>query len=333
MRRLDFIGSSFAFQIVMITAIAITAKGQGTEGAAVAGIDAAKQLTIDIRQRDSAERRAKALQEIRAMLDADAASQATALTVLARTADIKLDRDGLEPKVASLLVSRSAEVRRAALTALPTLNPGPERIAEAAKLAKDPDSRVRASVMASIMWMRRAARIDRPVNEPALSLLGDDVHEVVVETARSLWSVPISPEVERRVIELSRFEDGNVPGHKSLQYWMNYFVLSTRPHVSKPVAERLAEIARHPELDHNWTGRAIWGLARACSPDAADVVARALVEELDHSLLPYNREWAVRGLIGVQTEAARKKLAQVAAGDESEEIRRMAANAISRRPP
>lgn len=330
----SFIGRAFVFPLVSLGAVCTIAKAQAAPSTASPAADVqqrAKQLTIDIRQRDSAERRAKAIADLRAMLKADAGSQAAALAALSRAADIRFDRDGLEPKVAALLTSPSSDVRRAALSALPTLNPGPDRIEEIAGLANDPDPAVRAAVMPSITWIRRSARIDAPVHEPALSLLADREKNVVVETARSLWGVPLSAEVERKVIELSRFEDREVPGHKSVQYWMTYLVLSTRPHVSKPVAERLAEIIRHPELDHNWTGRAVWGLAHNCSPEAADVVSKALIEELDNSLNPYNREWAVRGLAALQTEAAKRKLAEIAATDDSEELRRFAARAIQSR--
>jgi hypothetical protein len=328
---------TFVFALIAFGAFSFIAKGEAAPSAAssesaVADVQRIEQLTVEIRQRDSAERRVKALSDLRAMLDADAGSQAAALAALARAADIKFERDGLEPKVAALLSSPSAEVRRAALMALPTLNPGAERVEEIAKLAKDPDPRVRAAVMPSIMTVRHAARIGAAVDEPALSLLGDGDDNVVVETARSLWGVPVSKEVERKAIDLSRFEAGKIPDSKSVPYRMNYFVLSTRPRVSREVAERLAEIARHPVLGQDWTGRAVWGLAHGCAPEAVDVVTKALIEELDNSLIPYNREWAVRGLAGVQTEAAKKKLAEVAAKDDSEELRRLAANALPRRP-
>lgn len=329
MKRLNFIGRVFVFPLFTMSALSAIAKGHVADGAAVVDVDAMKQITIDIRQRDSAEGRAKAIERVRTMLAADAAAQVTALTVLSRTADIKFDRDGLEPKVAVLLWSPSEEVRRCALTALPTLNPQVGRIDDVAKLARDPDPGVRAAVAQSIIAIRRSARIDEPVHEPVLTLLGDADEKVVVATAHSLWGVPLSEEVERKIVRLSQFEGAGVA--RSVAYDMHYYVLSTRPIISRLVAERLAEIARHPELDQNWTGRAIWGLANACTPDAEDVITRALIEELDNSLVPYNREWAVRGLIRVRTEAARKKLAEIAAKDDSDELRRMAASAIARR--
>jgi len=273
-------------------------------------------------------RMSKPVAEARAMLKGDAASQVAALTALAAAAEVKFDRGGLEGEIAKLLASPLAEVRRAALMALPTVQPDASRIDDVIRLAGDPDPGVRATVMQAIVWIRRAARIDTPVGEPALKLLGDREKEVVVETARGLWGVPLTAEVEAKAIELSRFGEGERPNSKSIPYWMNYLVLSTRPRVSKPVAERLAEIARHPLLDQNWTGRAVWGLAHGSTREAADVVTKALIEEIDNSTSAYNREWAVRGLAGLRTDAARKKLEEVAAKDESDALRRLASNAV-----
>jgi hypothetical protein len=68
-------------------------------------------------------------------------------------------------------------------------------------------------------------------------------------------------------------------------------------------------------------------MAHGCDPQAADTITRALVEELDNSLDEYHREWAVRGLLGVKTAAAKSKLVEVAAKDESESIRELARSA------
>jgi HEAT repeat protein len=291
----------------------------------------AATLTNDIRQRDSTDRRQAALAAVRAMLADHPDSQAAALTAIQRTGDIKYDRAGLEAAVVPLLSSPDAGVRRAALGALPNLKPDSSVIDKVAALAADPDPQVRAYVMHSIVFIRGFAQINTPLQEPALTLLGDSEEEVVIETARALWGCPVTPPVEARVIELSNFPADQTPGHKSIPYWMNYFVLSTRPQVSRPVAERLAQIARHPNLDHNWTGRAVWGLAHGPAPEAADTVAKALIEELDNSLNSYNREWAVRGLIQTRTDAAISKLAELAQStDESEGIRELARGAIGR---
>jgi hypothetical protein len=287
-------------------------------------LEAIKTLAVEIRQRDSAERRTAAVANAREMLKGDARAQATALAALAMAADVKFDRAGLEEAVAGLLASPSADVRAAALRTLPTVDPKPSRIEDEAKLAGDPDPQVRARVMQSIVFTRRANHIETPVEEPALTLLGDQNPDVVRETARGLWGVPLTPQLEAKVIELSRFPEGKVPSFSSMQYDMMYYVLSTRPVLGKAVAQRLWEIARNPLLDRNWTGRAVWGLAHESSPEAADVVTKALVEELDNSLVAYEREWAVRGLAMVKTPAARTKLEEVAAKDDSQELRKLA---------
>jgi hypothetical protein len=178
----------------------------------------------------------------------------------------------------------------------------------------------------------RELKSAQAVGEPVLTLLADDDRTVVLATAQSLWSVPLTEAVEAMVIALSEFSDTEAqpPGNASIPYTMMYYVLSTRPVVSKAVAERLARIARHPLLDQNWTGRAIWGMARQVAPDAKDVVTKALVEELDHSLIAYNREWAVRGLGALNSPAAREKLGKVSKEDESEELRKLAGSLLLR---
>jgi HEAT repeat protein len=296
----------------------------------VAPDERVEQLAVEIRQRDSLERRERALERVREMLGQDAAAQETAMMALTRTGDIRYDRAGLADAVVPLLQSPAAQVRGAALLALPTVSDDPLHIDAAAALASDPDPQVRAGVMRSIVFLRQATKIETPVHEPALTLLSDADEDVVVGTAQSLWSVPLAPEVEAKVIELSRFGQDQAPSHSSVPYRMMYFVLSTRPRLSEPVAQRLAEIARHPKLDGNWTGRAVWGLARAAEPAAADDVTKALIDELDHSLVHYNRQWAVRGLMSVKTDAATRKLAEVAEQDESEELRQLAARALPR---
>ena len=293
---------------------------------------AAEKLTADIRQRDSAETRATALANVKKMLAADPRSQAAALNAVRMTGDVKYDRTGLEAAIVPLLQSPDADVRAEALWALPQLKPDLAVLENVAALAKDPDPKVRQNVMGSYVFIRAPHKIDTPITEPALTLLGDKDKEVIVETARCLWGVAITPEVEAKVIELSQFPENQIPDHKSIQYWMNYLVLSTRPTISEPVARRLGEIARHPRLDGNWTGRAIWGLANGSTPDAQPVIAKALIEELDNSLDPYHREWAVRGLIPIKSDAVTKKLQEVAkSSEETEEVRELAAAAVAQR--
>jgi hypothetical protein len=304
---------------------ALSAMGQQT-----APVAPERQLLIDIRQRDSAELRAAAMAQVRAMLEGDAGAQGVALQLLVRTADIRLERAGLAEKASKLLESPDAAVRRGALQALPALGPAPADLEAIAKMANDPAPAVRAGVAASYIAVGRALKSAQAVGEPVLTLLADDDRTVVLATAQSLWSVPLTEAVEAKVIALSEFSDKEAPGNGSIPYTMMYYVLSTRPVVSKAVAERLARIARHPLLDQNWTGRAIWGMARQVAPDAKDVVTKALVEELDHSLIAYNREWAVRGLGALNSPAAREKLGKVSKEDESEELRKLAGSLLLR---
>src|SRR5215216_5110536 len=80
-----------------------------------------EQLTTDIRQRDSAERRAKTLAEVWAMLKSNPADQAAALEAIWHTGDIKYDRAGLVEASLPLLKSPDSNVRKMVLGALPVL--------------------------------------------------------------------------------------------------------------------------------------------------------------------------------------------------------------------
>jgi hypothetical protein len=53
----------------------------------------------------------------------------------------------------------------------------------------------------------RALKSAQAVGEPVLTLLADDDRTVVLATAQSLWSVPLTEAVEAMVIALSEFSD------------------------------------------------------------------------------------------------------------------------------
>ena len=84
-------------------------------------------------------------------------------------------------------------------------------------------------------------------------------------TIKALWGRPVSAAAEQRLIELSK-----QPGpylSSGIAYDAVYYALSTRPVVSRPVAERLAELALSPDAQ-SLAGRAVWGLSHhAASKD------------------------------------------------------------------
>ncbi|HZN66532.1 MAG TPA: HEAT repeat domain-containing protein, partial [Tepidisphaeraceae bacterium] len=156
-------------------------------------------------------------------------------------------------------------------------------------------------------------------------LLDDPSPSVRRETMRAMWGRPVSPAVEAKLIELSRSADTDT-SHDAV-----YYALSTRPLVSKPVAERLIEVMRAPMTWGDSQGRAAWGLSHHNpSPEAKDVALKALLTEVDETLNQYVRSNCVYGLGSIGGEEAVKKLKELATNDESEQIRKVAAQALAR---
>jgi len=78
-------------------------------------------------------------------------------------------------------------------------------------------------------------------------------------------------------------------------------------------------------------GRAAWGLSHHnLSAEAKDVTLKALIAEVDETLNQYVRSNCVYGLGAIGGDAAVKRLKELAANDESEQIRKVAAQALAR---
>jgi HEAT repeat protein len=136
----------------------------------------------------------------------------------------------------------------------------------------------------------------------------------------------VSPAAEVRLIELSK-----LPGPSSgIGYDAVYYALSTRPVISKPVAERLAELALGPDTQGH-VGRAVWGLSHhPASEEAREVVVSTLIRIFDDTLDGSLRQDCVFGL-GLQGgPAAVEKLAEIAAKDENASLREQAKSALGR---
>ncbi len=288
----------------------------------------AKALDHDILQRAKPDLRRATVARVRAMLAGDdPVEQAAALTAVWHTGEVPYDRAGMAPIVVRLLGSPSAAVRVAALGAVYAVRPDPATARPAiVRLADDPDPTVRSGVVGGLVGLLSADQQPEPIGEPVLKLLNDKDQTVVVETAERLWGLAVTPAVEAKVIALSRWPAaGPVPGFRSLQHTMMYYVRSTRPELSRPVAERLAEMAADARLDEDWHQRIIWGLGNhTATPESRDVIVKALVAEVDGSLKYEDRYWAVWGLGHIGTPAALAKVRAVAEGEESLQLKELA---------
>src|SRR5262249_25210609 len=158
------------------------------------------------------------------------------LGLLGRIADIPFDRKPFLASVKALLLHRNAEVRSAALTAMPTAGSGPAELQDIARLADDPSPTVRAAVSHALFGAARGEeqRVTSPVVE---KLLADPEADVKLATLHALWGQAVSLVAEQKIIDLSRETMHGGPG--ALGYDAVYYALSTRPVVRVPVARRL----------------------------------------------------------------------------------------------
>ena len=85
-----------------------------------------------------------------------------------------------------------------------------------------------------------------------------------------------------------------------------------------------------PALDPNVRRRAAWGLTHTAIPEAKDAMVQALCTELDETLQPQVRSFAVQGLALHRTPTALAKLRELAEREEDPGLRSQAAKAVER---
>lgn len=302
-------------------------------------IDAARQqrdprkreLWEQIAQRQDPPLRKEALDKLGAMLTSEQnTDREQAVRTLQKAKDVPFDRAPLLAPVRRLIADRrqTGYTRAIAAVQLANLGGGKEDIPLIAALADDPDQFVRKGVAAALYGLDPQG--EHPLTAPAVEkLLSDEsagVQGVVHHTIKALWGMPVSPAAELRLIELSK-----QPGQSGeIGYDTVYYALSTRPVVSKPVAERLAELALSPDtLGH--TGRAVWGLSHhPASDDARELVVGTLIRIFDDSLDIGLRQDCIYGL-GLQGgDAAVDKLEEISAKEENVTLREQAQSALAR---
>jgi HEAT repeat protein len=290
-----------------------------------------RELWEQIAQRQDATLRKEALEKLQAMLGSEQnPDREQAMRTLQKVKDVPFDRAPLLPRVRQLIADRrqTAYTRAIAAVQLANLGGGKEDTPLIAALADDPEAFVRKGVAAALYGLDPQGQ--HPLIAPAIEkLLSDesaDVEGVVHHTIKALWGMPVSPAAEVRLVELSK-----LPGPSSgIGYDAVYYALSTRPVISKPVAERLAELALGPDTQGH-VGRAVWGLSHhPASEDARELVVGTLIRILDDTLDSSLRQDCVFGL-GLQGgPTAVKKLEEISAQEENAALREQAKSALGR---
>jgi beta-lactamase regulating signal transducer with metallopeptidase domain len=234
---------------------------------------APEALVKQLRSRVSEADRKAGLEEVQRLFRSDEeGAKEKALAALLATSDIKLDRSAFLEPVRTCLADPSPRVRRMAVTLLSLVGGGPEDLPRLAVLASDPDLSVLEELGTALFWIR-PKQVWPERDQLALQLLSHPNPRVRKELMRGSWGHPVGPDVERRMIELSR--------DPTMTYDAVYYALSTRPVKSLPVAERLIEVMEESGPGEPGS-RAQWGLTHYVSePAAQQRIHEALVKQYD----------------------------------------------------
>ena len=289
-----------------------------------------RELWEQIAQRKDPELRSEALEKLHEMLTSEKKQdRAKAVRTLQKVGDIPFDRTKLLPLVRALIADKeqSASARAIAAVQLANLGGNKEDIPMIAAMVDEPNSFIRKGVARALYNLDPSAK--HPQTAPTIEkLLNDASNDVVQQTIRSLWSHPVSPAAERRLIELSK--ELGLHNSNGIAYDAVYYALSTRPKVSLPVAERLAELALSPGM-HSVSQRATWGLSHhVADDDAKELVVKTLIQIVDDSLDASLRRDCIWGLGSHGGETAVEKLKAIVAEEKNEMLRKEAESALRR---
>ena len=278
------------------------------------------ELWKKIAQRNDYQLRGQALNELTRMLQGSASERVEALRALSMVGDIPFDRKSMLHLVVHGISHEDADVRHMTLIALPTMGAVLERYPLLMSLVDDSSVDVRMNLASCMIALARKSPFSdskkiSPILSPILpKLLNDSEPKVVEQTIKSLWGYPLTPEINSRLIELSR--------EPELVGTVVYFALSTRPLISQPVAERLIEVLDDSTMRLDTRGRAAWGLGhQQLEESAKPAVAKALIRCLDETLDKYLTQQSMYGLKRIGNSAGQEKLRELAEQDERAWVR------------
>jgi HEAT repeat protein len=229
--------------------------------------------------------RMAALQRVQEMLETGTEVTA-ALEALAKSREVEFDRQPLIPLARRYLNHEDATLRSQAVHAFSGLGAGSISSKALLALLDEPNAAVRGKVG------QTAVALDRKLEQPETAeivrrLLDDTDRDAVQAIIYALPGLPLSKEVEDRLIELSY--------DTKLGYDTVYYGLTNRPILRRPVAERLIELAQNSQTDN--AGRAVWAMGRTpATDDARPLVVEALQAIVDSQSSGYQYDNAIRGL-------------------------------------
>jgi len=238
-----------------------------------------------IAQAQDAKLRSAALETVAKMLDLGT-DVTTALEALAKSRMVGFDREPFVPLVQRYLTHDDADVRSRALHAFSALGSGSISSKALLALLDDPNPAVRGAAGQTAVTLD--PKLEQPETvEIVRRLLHDSDKDAVQAIIYSLPGLPLSKEIEDRMIELSY--------DAKLGYDAVYYGLTNRPILRKPAAERLIEVAQHSQSDN--AGRAVWAMGRTpASDDARPLIVEALQAIVDSQSSGYQYNNAKQGL-------------------------------------
>lgn len=234
-------------------------------------------LVEDAMQLADPGKRDRALEVIRAALAGpDEMAAYAALHAYVGIKDLKIDRAAFRELVEPWLDAGDAGMRRMAWCAFADTERRPGDVARVRALADDPSEVVRRSV-SHLLSIYEKGDFTGASGETVLGMLEREGRPVRREVLRGMWGATLSPELEAKVIALSRSSDRDEM-HDAV-----YFALSTSANKSSAAVDRLIEVLADPDVVNN-AGRAAWGLRQGV--DEAD---RARVADAAMTLLETRR--------------------------------------------
>ena len=247
--------------------------------------------------------RQKALDEVEKLFRDGKSWQA--MEVVRMTYQTQYDRSRFLPYVRDALQSDSENAWGPAISTISLVGGDESDVPLVLKHADHEDDRIRARIANTLTDLDPQG--SNPGVNPAIrKLLDDDSHWVRSSTIQSLSGFATSPDVEAKLIELSR---GESRGGSSQADTTIKSALTSRPLIRKPVAERLIELI---DSNSRHKRKAIKGLCHKADDEARPLVVDALIDVIDSDVDSHVRSDAITGLGLVGGEQAWKKLQMIA---------------------
>ncbi len=236
----------------------------------IAGVEVQAWLD-DAYQLDDLAKRNAAIGNVRGALASDDEMELyKGLLAYTSLGQIEFDKASFHDLFPPLLKSDTASIRKLAATALVMAGIKPGDLDLLLELAGDPDPDIRQSLA---WWIVQATKYDltgKAASDVILRLLAEQDFRFRKEVMRSMWGSKYSPEIEARVLELSRSTEPEE------EYNTLYFALSTQANKSEATVQRLIEFLAHQETT-NFSPRAAWGLGFGVAEGQRGLVADAAI--------------------------------------------------------